>query len=321
MVQSPAPPEPATTLDADTAKRAPQSQGIYAAWIVDEQALAEAGLSGPPPRLVYVGVAAGRGGLRHRLARHAKTPFWDLLDLLAVRGTIVPGWWHYARKNQPHKRTLHPPPLARLASDEALAWQERNLRWGWVMRNTPRSLESELIAAYQPLLNLSGQGLRVLGPPQLRYVGDWEPARAAWLFSVAWIAVLSGRPSGWVRRRLRKRADEIRVDDAGWPMPLAAAGRPERVRIPSEREARTLLSGCLPDTYGTAQFNDDEEARAWWAAYIGLTFQHTPQAVEDALHLAASRRVDAIRTPPTLPDEPRRRELLQLIRLLPRVCH
>src|SRR4051794_2564793 len=105
-------PRPEVRLDEATARGAPARPGVYGAWITDTESLAQCGIAGPEPRVVYIGKASGASGLRSRLLRHAKQPFWSLLDLLATRGTIVPGWWHYAFKNQPYKRTIKAPPLA-----------------------------------------------------------------------------------------------------------------------------------------------------------------------------------------------------------------
>jgi hypothetical protein len=152
------PPPPTRRLDVASAGRASAKPGVYAAWICDPDALASCGVAGPAPRLIYVGKASGRGGLRARLLRHARTPFWSLVDLLGARGTIRPGWWQYAIKHQRHSRSLHAPPLAAATERAALAWQHEHLVWGWVPIADAGTVESALIAAHEPLLNLRGRG-------------------------------------------------------------------------------------------------------------------------------------------------------------------
>lgn len=314
-------PEPFTALEEAHARAAPRERGVYAAWITDGSALADAALETPAPRLVYVGKASGREGLRHRLLRHARTPFWDLLDLLAARGTIVPGWWRYADKHQPFKRSLHVPPLASRSEAAALAWQHEHLRWGWLTHDTPGPLEVTLIAAHTPLLNLSGKGLKRSGPPQMRMIGEWEAARAAWLFSVSWIAVLCARPDDWIRRRRLRRSMEVSINDDGWPVPLDTGYSTHEVTIPTERTARGLLHEAARDADLPMVFNDDEEASAWWAAYAGLRFRPQQQSVEAALVHALHRRVTALDMPTTLPSAACQKGVLPVIRELPAVVH
>jgi hypothetical protein len=132
----PEPPPPEHRLDLESASRLSAISGVYAAWIVDEQALMAAGIGGTAPVLVYVGKADGAGGLKQRLTSHARWPWWELLDLLASRGTVLPGWWSYAQQNT-SRRTLVAPPLAALAESEARAWQHQHLVWAGSPRKSP----------------------------------------------------------------------------------------------------------------------------------------------------------------------------------------
>jgi hypothetical protein len=314
-------PEARIRLNLEIARAAPTKRGLYAAWIMSEAALGQAGIAAPAPRVVYIGVGNGRSGLRNRLQRHASDPFWDLVDLLAARGTVLPGWWQYAIKHQPLKRIVKPSPLANLTSRQVLAWQESNLRWGWDTTKDVAAHEARLIAEAQPVLNIKGRGFRALGPPYLRAIGAWEPARAAWFFSAVWIAVLCRQPDGWIRSLRLGRLHEIGVDHDGWPTPLAQSRRLVRLHIPSESQARKILSPLLPREISANPFNDDEEGRAWWAAYAGLQFRPSAQTPEEALSHALAQNVGSIRTPPKLPEHERRKALVSIVGQLPGVTH
>jgi hypothetical protein len=298
-------PAPETLLDVATARSVPADTGVYAAWITDPNGLEQCGVAGPEPRVVYIGKASGRGGLRSRLLRHARDPFYSLADLLASRGTILPCWWHFAWKDQPFARTVKAPPLARLSSDAALAWQHQHLRWGWVTLEDPRAVESALIATHQPLLNLHGRGLVKLGPPQLRDIGDYEAARAAWLFSTVWIAAITAAEDEWNTWNEAIRVIGFEIDEEGWPMPLGSGGRPVKFRCPTETGARRIIRRTREVTFN---------------AY-DVVLRPKKQTVDQALELAFRREVDAIDTPSTLPSADRMIELRALIRLLPDVVH
>jgi hypothetical protein len=243
-----------------------------------------------------------------------------MVDLLAMRGKVRPGWWQYAVKNQPYLRSLHAPPLAQDAERDALAWQREHLRWGWMRVAKAGTVESALIAQHQPLLNLRGRGYSLLGPPQLRAIGEWESARAAWLFSCAWIAILTAAEDGWIRRP-RGRPDEVEIDDEGWPVPVGRGANAVRVKQPSERAARLVLRRAFEEIGEVASFHDDEEASAWWAAYAGLPARPREQSVEEAIRLAVRCQPGALDTPRALPSAARRSELLSIIKWLPGVAH
>jgi hypothetical protein len=65
----------------------PTDPGYCAAWLKNEAALAEAGIDGPRPRLLYVGKAVG--GLRQRLRRHINGGLPGLPSILAARGVVL----------------------------------------------------------------------------------------------------------------------------------------------------------------------------------------------------------------------------------------
>jgi hypothetical protein len=93
------------------------------------------------------------------------------------------------------------------------------------------------------------------------------------------------------------------------------------IRPPGERGARELLRDALSALGEAVEFNDDEEASAWWAAYAGLEFRPRAQTADEALHAALRQEVGRLDTPPSLPPEPRRRELADAIAWLPGVAH
>lgn len=126
-------------LDLQAVRHIPRVEGVYAAWITTREALVEIGIDGPPPVLVYIGKATGVGGLRTRLRRHASSAWWELIDLLASRRTVLPGWWSHSQKNT-GRRTLLIPPLAMVSHAQALDWQHRNVRWAGSRIRTPARL-------------------------------------------------------------------------------------------------------------------------------------------------------------------------------------
>lgn len=291
------PPEGKHRLDVQRAGRAPERPGVYAAWVVDEAALTDAGIDGPPPVLWYVGKATGVGGLRARLRRHARAAWWELVDLLASRRVVLPGWWSYAYKNTT-RRTLTIPPLAMVSHDETLRWQHSHLRWGWSAASAgkTRTLEGDLIATHLPLLNRHGRGLRERTPVQLRERTAFEREAAWWLFHVSWLGVIMLAPDDWLEVRSTDASwpvtCTVACDDDGWPVPLTD-GRDQEITVPDESSARELLVRAAPrelraavaDT-GTGAY----EATAWWAAYAGHPFLRSGQPHEDALAAALRRK-------------------------------
>jgi hypothetical protein len=327
------PPSPSQSLDIEAARQAPTDQGIYAAWLTAEEALREIGIDGPPPVLVYVGIAVGKGGLRHRLLRHAQVPWWELIDLLASRRTVLPAWWAHAPKNT-DRRTLTTPMLARIAEEQARAWHHEHLRWGWevMTRKEAETREVAVIAAHRPLVNRKGRGYRAGPPPQLKAGNTYEPERAWWLFHAAWLAVLSLEHTDFVRPLRRWHPTtyslEVATNPDGWPVPLGQ-GTPRRIRVPkTDRAAERVLAGAARRAGAPQEIQDAvrddtpaSQAFAWWAAYAGCEFRRDPIPVRDALGGALTRRDDGFRAPTRLPDAALRSHLVDLVKLLPYVTH
>jgi hypothetical protein len=68
-----APPAPLSRLDHSDVRDLPAAHGVYAAWILEDDALDEAGIEGPAPVLAYVG-KAGKRTLSERLSNHVPAP-------------------------------------------------------------------------------------------------------------------------------------------------------------------------------------------------------------------------------------------------------
>jgi len=283
--------------------------------------MAELGVHGATPFLLYVGKAGGPGGLRARLRRHAQTPWFEVADLLAARGRALPLWWGYADKVR-QRRVPPMPPLAQVAFDQTLAWQHERIVWGW--RDVPASVlsrhETALIAANVSLLNRRGRGYLRHGPPQLRAIGPYGEQRARWLFHTAWIAVLDRQPDGWARRGLR--GTRVASDKHGWPAPLGE-GQERLLKVPGERAARRIVGRCAPSELRAAASTPSEanEARAWWAAYAGHEFLPNPQGVEEALNTALRKRAVIPSALADLPDDASRARLVKLVATLPGIAH
>ena len=189
----PEPPEPNARLDWEAAKSLPDRPGIYAAWILEEDALEAVGVEGPAPVLTYVGKA---GSLRERIGRHVpgpqllhRLPFIDLGELLALRGAVISNWWARSFDKGPNKYWNTPSALGALGIDQTLSWQRDHLVWGWtpIPKGGLSQLEARLINTHAPLLNRRGQGLSH-HPPQLRRIGPYEETRALWLYLLSFTA-------------------------------------------------------------------------------------------------------------------------------------
>ena len=322
------PPEGKHRLDVQRAGRVTERPGVYAAWIADAAALTDVGVDGPAPVLWYVGRATGAGGLRARLRRHARSAWWELVDLLASRRVVLPGWWSYAFKNTA-RRTLTVPPLAMVSHDETLRWQHSHLRWGWIAGSkvNTKALEGDLIATHLPLLNLHGRGLSGRAPVQLRNRLAFEQDAAWWLFHVSWLAVIVSAPEEWIEVRGRHTSwpisCSVACDDDGWPVPLTE-GRDHKITVPDEASARQVLIKAAPRDLRAVVAEtrtDAHEATAWWAAYAGHPFLRHSQPHESALAAALRRDDDGYAGPGRLPTDAKLRDLLALIAPLARVTH
>lgn len=298
----------------------PTYGGVYAAWIVDGDAVGALGAGGPAPVLMYVGKASSApGGLQRRLKRHATTAWWELSDLLAARGIVTAGWWAYGAHN--HAGRMPPmPPLAKRTFDATLDWQQREFRWGWaaVDDDVLGGVESRLIAEHAPLLNWTGRGMQP--PPQLRAIGGYEASRAKWLFHVSWLMVLLEQPAGWAERRLGRL--NVAWDAEGWPTPIGN-GQQHRFRIPNERAAQRFLEGTMGagDRSVLKNPTPSHQARAWWAAYAGHPLLRTPEDHNEAVRRALRSETSG---PDRLPNALAQKQLLEMIgrrRRLPPLGH
>lgn len=317
------PPPGEHRLNLQNAGDLPDRPAVYAAWIVDQAALSDAGIEGPEPVLMYVGKTTS---LRRRLRRHAQWPWLNLIDLLASRGTVLPAWWSYSEKNIMGSTAAAPPLLAITSLAQALAWQEKNVRWGWITDPAVGvgALESRLTKAHRPLLDRSGQGYPARLPVQLRRIGPYEKERAWWLFHVSWLAVLTLKPIGWLGRAPSYRpafweSYAVACDDDGWPVPLNK-GTVHETMIPEDWTAREILVEVAPSELLEAVADSStgsEEAAAWSAAYAGHQFLRNSEPHEETLRAALSGGASAYRAPTKLPSGPKLDELLDLIKPLP----
>lgn len=305
----------AVPLSEAECARAPLHRGVYAIWARGAEALDEAGVAGDASKPLYVGKAEGKRGLRQRVALHGRWVFVELHALLASRGIVPPSWWDVCVKRQP-SRSLKLSPMATWAANQTKSWQETNLVIGWTLVSPAAAAERQLITDHQPLLNRVGVGLTRLGPPQLRYCEGYESARASWLFSSVWLVLLQTCPGEWVEQSLLGRSVRLDVDEAGWPVKLGH-GRAIRLKPPTERAARRLFrraaSGSKIGTLGFSEW--DDEACAWWGAYVGLTVVPRGIAIEEALRHATTCQTSRLPFPRELPQGARLRELTSLLKL------
>jgi hypothetical protein len=172
-----------------------------------------------------------------------------------------------------------------------------------------------VIAVHRPLLNRRGKGYAAEPPPQLRAIGPYQRERAWWLFHVTWLAVLTRRPSGWIRRSLAHHI--VAADDQGWPVPLGE-GNTHSIRIPTEQAAREMLIRAASPSLRDAVITPTQasEATAWWAGYAGHPFLANPQSTEVALSAVLGRSNDGRRGPWTLPSRGDTERLIRLVRHL-----
>jgi hypothetical protein len=187
-------------------------------------------------------------------------------------------------------------------------------------------IETALIDEHRPVINLAGRGYSARGP-LIRDDGFKERVRAWWLFRVAWLAVISGEPDAYTRRRAGLRGSTIEVgwDAHGWPVPLESAASRGIVERRSEAAQRKrLLAASPPDLRdAVCKWLDSDEATAWAYAHTGLALV-AGAGVTDILADALSR---ATRQPgpEVLPNPETRMALYRLVsgrnRLIVDVVH
>jgi hypothetical protein len=247
--------ESAVALTEDVAKALPSDSGVYAAWIVEASGLRDAGIAGPPPVLVYVGVAKN---LRQRLGNRRGSLDFRLHELLATRGTLLWPWGGRVPRLDTDPRRWCPSELDWIALSQAAEWQRQNVSWAWERCATPekaKAFEDDQIIAGQPLLNVRGVITRE--PPQLRQRQGYPRARARWLWQTSWAGALA-------TTRARYSSDEL-----GYPVRDRYGDRPPRPRDlgawmrraarGADPEVRRAIGAGLPPRH----------ARMWWAAHLG----------------------------------------------------
>jgi hypothetical protein len=325
----------------------PAKPGIYAAWIKDRAGLAAAGIDGPPPRLMYVGISARRerGGLHTRLGQHVEVAFQPMNELLAARGVVLGGWGYRVLPPQTG-RMARTTPLLDVAWSQTLAWQHQHFLWAWQPCTSARARLSEIeairlseIEAIQnraPLLNMrhTTDGL----PPQLRAGTRYERARARWLWQISWAALLVGDPPlrspfdlGRWRDQARNGNVRIAVDELGFPMPLDEAASARAIRtVPRpdfdeiwDMMVQAAARAPLAVRHALGQgCDDDTELDAWWASHAGAPYLPKPVSVQTAiaqsLTLASEERAAC---PARLPNDERVHELSKMLDMLDGVTH
>ena len=284
----------ATELTAlEVLEQVPDKPGIYAAWVVDESALRQCGIAGPAPSLIYVG-KAGERGLRKRLEIHARRPFYELGELLAVRGNALFPWEHRVVQYGPGR--FKPGPLCQISSRQTLEWQHRHLMWSWrtVSSKSVTKSENEAIEAGEPILNRQGGGSV---PPQLRAASGYSRARSRWLWHVVWAwldyydaespTLSAADATDW------QRGQHFRIDRDGYPLPASLWERRERhVALPRSWPSKDSLLRLMRDAarnaepavrHAVGQGLGIEELCIWYSAHCAARFLPKPWDLRDAL--------------------------------------
>src|SRR5690242_16544524 len=86
-------PNRAVPLREGELHQVPRTPGLYAIWLLEPGSLRACGIDGPAPKLIYIGMASPRHGLRGRLYQHLGADWGALTELLAVRGHVLFPWW------------------------------------------------------------------------------------------------------------------------------------------------------------------------------------------------------------------------------------
>ena len=174
----------------------PNKPGIYAAWIKDSAGLRRLGLSGRPPKLMYVGRAVTSGGLNGRLLQH-ETAWQPIMEMIAPRRDWVMPL--FARSEKPSEYRPKWSGLSELVAQRADDFQEEYFSWTWEVCDRDRATkrETQVLAEVTPILNK--RGVKTSKPPLLRDYKGYESSRARWLWHMSWIALLQPQASHWPR--------------------------------------------------------------------------------------------------------------------------
>lgn len=328
--------------------RVPKSSGIYAAWVLDAEALGAAGIDGPAPRCIYVGKAE-RAGLAARLKQHVTFTFQSLNEILAARGLVLFDWGDRFRPPMAGKYRVEETALARIAASGTRSWQHQHLRWSVapLSADQVRDAEKAAILDLKPLLNITHGGRPL---PQLRACSQHESVRARWLWHASWLGLLLPRfelrsarakahwPQSDTRRRrqgLLRRSIRIaaRVDPDGFLVPMGGAprfaGEARNVAIdwPTVQDVCNLLEGAAAGSTDEIQsavaHAPGPELLAWWAAHAGAPYLgrgciNVRDAIaQSLLPNPAGTATESFK----MPAETRRTELLELVDALNRTRH
>ncbi len=269
----------------------PRGPGVYAGWIRSSKGLRNAGVSGPAPVLVYVGVATN---LRTRFGNRRDMLDLRLHELLAARGVLLWSWGARVPRLSSQRSRWYPQGLDELALEQGAGWQEANLVWIWEpvpFIDGARKLERRLISLGDPLLNVSGPPR--FPPPQLRRYRGFSQARARWLWHTSWAGALFSNRAKFVE------------DELGYPI----KGSHPKIQRDRPNDYRDFLRGCrqeAPDDVREAiEHTPARVARLWWAAHAGRRDE-----LVNSLACASEKHTDAALG---LPKDPARlRELLEL---------
>jgi hypothetical protein len=133
----------------------PNEPGLYA-WFCDSEALPDVTFeSGAAEhRVIYVGIAPSRPGSRQTLrGRICGNHLRGNISGSTFRLSLAALLWqqeHWSLTRRGNRALLAP------SANEALsAWQRRHLRVSWVGRRNPWDIESQVIKAMSPWLNLA----------------------------------------------------------------------------------------------------------------------------------------------------------------------
>ena len=314
--------EPLTTLEVR--RDVPERPGIYAAWITEQAALRQAGIRCDPPCLLYVGRATkGEAPLRKRLERHARVPFYDLAEMLAVRGNALFPW--HARVWGEHSR-FRPGALCQLSEAQTMDWTWRNVSWSWRACSKERAVadENAAIKAGNPVLNRAGGGPTL---PQLRVSSPRAGAR--WIWQVAWAALLHGDDYGFDNLPESALAEwdwnQFCVDRHGYPLPHSMwkdQGTPPPrwfPKPPPTKRLRALMAKAARDTEPSVRNaigqgpTPVDELKLWWAAHKSAEFLREPIGIEEALEASLGMADERSAPCPARPPRPLLREKLVLL--------
>lgn len=327
---------PLTALEVKFLDRGP---GVYAAWLVDRDAIQDCGLSATEPVPIYVGKATSGLGLPTRLFGHVRVAMLELVDILALHGRALSPFAarRPIRIDEPYRSDFDP--LTDLADQQAMAWQRAHVHWSLLRCAQPEAAPTErsAIRALTPLLNL--KGLPRYPPPQMRIGAHSQRAQAQWLWHMSWAGLLFGDAKGAItereadRWRLEDAAARYESDELGYPVAPPVRRRLVRRTVGIDdcprgdalwelfRDAARDATPEVKHGLGRSGLEDDN-LEMWWAAHAAAPLLRNACCVEDAIAISLKITTAAQRPGPSrLPNPERCEELWRLTTLLPRYRH